>query len=78
MTDVLIRNVDPKILERIKETAAANHRSLQKELKLIIEQAAGPDWRAVLERADRLRRRIRKRFPKQTDSTILIREDRDR
>lgn len=78
MTDILIRGVDEAILERLKQRAAANGRSLQQELKEIIRLASGMDAIAALALADKIRERIKKKYPVQTDSVDLIREDRDR
>lgn len=78
MTDILVRNVDPDILDRLKKRARANGRSLQQELHHIIWLAAGGNVESALELGKRMRARIRKHFPNQTDSVKLIREDRDR
>ena len=43
MADVLIRNIDKNTLERLKERAARNNRSLQEELKELVEFHAKPD-----------------------------------
>jgi plasmid stability protein len=78
MTDILIRNVDRKVLDRLKTRAAGNGRSLQRELQEIIRQAAGIGTLEALAYADRIRREIAEQYPEQTDSVDLIREDRDR
>lgn len=75
MTNVLIRDLDDKIVKRLKQRAARNDRSLQAELKAIIERGAMVD---VID-ARALAARIRERLGKQTsDSTELIAEDRRR
>lgn len=78
MTDILIRNVDRKVLDRLKRRAAGNGRSLQQELQEIIRQAAGYGTLDALALADRIRGEIAEQYPVQTDSVELIREDRDR
>ncbi len=78
MTDILIRNVDRKVLEQLKARASGNGRSLQQELGQIIRQAAGFGTLDALALADRIRREIARQHPEQTDSVDLIREDRDR
>ena len=39
MSEVLIRHIDEKMLKRIKDRAKAEGHSMQKELKLLLEQA---------------------------------------
>jgi plasmid stability protein len=76
MAQVLIRDLDPRIVARLKARARGHRRSLQAELKEILEQAAeaGPrDRRAVM-------RDVQKLFAGRAfaDSTDSIREDRER
>ena len=40
MASVLVRDLDPAVVERLKVRAEENRRSLQKELKAILETAA--------------------------------------
>jgi plasmid stability protein len=40
MTQILLRNVDDDLVARLKERAKLNHRSLQGELKAILEETA--------------------------------------
>lgn len=42
MAEVLVRNLDEAVVEQLKGRARGNGRSLQAELKLILEQAARP------------------------------------
>ena len=76
MPDVLIRHIDPDVLEALKARAARNGRSLQAELKRLLEEAA------EAERSDALKalRRVRARFKGRefSDSAALIRKDRQR
>ncbi len=74
MTDILIRNVTSKTLTRLKLRAKRNHRSLQSEAKLLLEQAAG------IEDVQGLLDSWQQRFANRTfaGSVELIREDRDR
>jgi plasmid stability protein len=78
MTDILVRNVERKVLAQLKARAAGNGRSLQQELQEIIRQAAGYGTLDALALADRIRREVAEQYPEQTDSVELIREDRDR
>ena len=76
MAQILIRNLDESVVERLKERASRNSRSLQAEAKLILEQAARLDTQTASIAADRIRKQFGDR--QFTDSTDLIREDRDR
>lgn len=76
MTDMLIRGLDERTLERLKARAQRHGRSLQAEAKLVLEQAAGADRQQVAAMLDRWKQRFAdRRF---TDSADLIREDRQR
>ena len=77
MTDILIRNVDAGTLERLRARAAASGRSVQRELHEIIRRQVGQDPTAGLKLAARLRRQL-EGCPSTTDSTDIIREDRDK
>ncbi len=76
MAEVLIRDLDEKTIEAIKRHAARNNRSLQAELKTIVERAALMDILDSREVADRIRAKLSgRRF---SDSTDLVAEDRNR
>lgn len=76
MSQILVRNMDPKTVTRLKARAARHGRSLQGEARLILEQAAGHSLEEALAAAEQIRKGFgRRRFP---DSTKLIREDRQR
>ena len=78
MPDVLVRDVPKKTVEALKRRAKRQNRSLQQEMKTILERSAQGDLAERLEPLRRLRDRIRERHPEQSDSTLLIREDRER
>ena len=78
MPDILVRDIDPEKLERLKARAKRNGRSLQSEAKLSIEKAAeertNEEVLALLET-------WKKQFAGRkfsVSSVDLIREDRDR
>jgi antitoxin FitA len=79
MPEVLVRNLEEAVVERLKARARDNGRSLQAELKLILEQAARPaparpsraEYRALAVRASLADQ-------PQTDSAALLAEDRAR
>ncbi|HVQ37140.1 MAG TPA: Arc family DNA-binding protein [Pyrinomonadaceae bacterium] len=76
MSQVLIRDLDPEVIEHLKQRAAKHGRSLQAELKSILEQTArhqAVDYRAE---AASLRRRLGGR--KFSDSGVLQARDRRR
>ena len=81
MPEVLVRNLEEAVVERLKARARDNGRSLQAELKLILEQAARPaparpsraEYRAL---ADQVRASLMNQ--PQTDSASLLAEDRAR
>ena len=78
MADVLIRDLDEKVLRILKKRAARNKRSLQGEVQFILEQTAQHEVDVVKGRAlmERIRRELSGRH--HSDSTELIAEDRRR
>jgi plasmid stability protein len=77
MASVLVRDLDPAVVERLKVRAQENHRSLQKELKAILETAAAQaTWAEARANIERVRKRFAGR--QFSDSAELIREERDR
>ncbi|HUV39592.1 MAG TPA: Arc family DNA-binding protein [Planctomycetota bacterium] len=79
MAQILVRNLDERVVKRLKECARRQGRSLQSEVKRIIEQAVtnpGLDMRAARKLSARLRRKLKgRRFP---DVVKSIREERAR
>jgi len=77
MAQLLVRNLAQKVVDRLKKQAKAEGKSLQSELKTILEEASNRvDREAFFEGAENIRRSIAGR--KLLDSVTLIREDRDR
>ena len=77
MGQVLIRGLEDDVLERLRRRAEGNHRSLEGELREILMTASRQvSVEEARELADRLRSRLEGRL--HSDSTELIREDRDR
>jgi plasmid stability protein len=77
MANLLVRDLDAGVLARLKEQARRNHRSLQGEVRAILEEAAGRATRdEALAVIDKWRRRWGDRVF--SDSAPLIRADRDR
>lgn len=76
MAQILVRNLESDVVERLKDRANLHGRSLEGELRWILTQTAGVGF----DEARRLMRQWHKRlagrdFP---DSSKLVREDRDR
>ena len=80
MSQILVRRISPRTVNRLKKRAAASGRSLQSEVKSILDRAAEQKTplspTAALALADRVRALFKGR--KFSDSTKLVREDRDR
>jgi len=76
VTQMLVRDLPPEVVERLKERARSNGRSLQKEVRAILEGAAETYTPAE---ARKISEKWRERFAGQkfSDSAELIREDRN-
>lgn len=79
MAQILVRNLSKAVVDRLKQRAKRNGRSLQAEAKTILEGAARSP-QADMASARRLIDEVRAKFKGRTfpDSVELIREDRDR
>lgn len=78
MASVTIRNLDEDVVKALKEKAKRNNRSLEGEIRTLLSDAAKRPARQT--QLVEIARRIAAMTPDvpQTDSTDLIREDRDR
>jgi antitoxin FitA len=77
MGQVLVRGLDDAVIERLRKRAELHHRSLEAELREILDQVSRQvDIATTRELADRIRRKLEGR--PHSDSAELIREDRDR
>lgn len=76
MAQVLIRDLDSELVVRLKDRARRRGRSLEAELRVILERAASEDWADARALAARLRRKLAGRT--HSDSVDLLREDRSR
>jgi len=77
--NLLVRGVPQHVFEILKRRAANHRRSLQQELVEILEQATEqPAAPTAAEIATAIRERLANRGIAFTDSTPLIREDRER
>ena len=79
MVTINVRRLDEDVVARLKRRASLNNRSLEGEVRHILECAADDNMAAkraaFLEASARLRQKTRGR--KQTPAEVLIREDRD-
>jgi len=78
MAQVLVRNLEDKVVARLKKRARTRGRSLQAEVKTILEEAAKEAPRDFWKEADRIRQQLKRSGRKFSDSAALLREDRDR
>lgn len=76
MAQVLVRDLPDGVVERLKAKAAAEGRSLEAHLRLVLEEASALDRDEFLAVADAVAETTRDRS--QTDATELIRASRDR
>ena len=76
MAQVLIRDLDPKLVGQLKDRAREHGRSLEAELRGILEAAVGTDLADARAFAARLRRRLGSKT--HSDSAALQAEDRRR
>lgn len=76
MGQVLVRDLNAQAIARLKARARRNGRSLQTELKDILERAARQSMPEARTLALRIRRRLR--GGRHTDSVTLLAEDRAR
>jgi plasmid stability protein len=76
MAEILVRNLNPDIVDRLKARARQHGRSLQAEVQRILEEAAGRRMEDARALADRIRASL-VGLP-HSDSVELLAEDRAR
>lgn len=79
MGQVIVRNLDDRVVDALKARAARQDRSLEAEVRVILERAAADrviDIDEARARAERISRELEGR--PHGDSAAMIREDRDR
>ncbi len=74
MGQILVRNLEDGVIERLKARAIKADKSLEQSVRDILVAAAKPSREELLAEMDRLREEI---GPVTLDATDLIREDRD-
>lgn len=73
-SQVIVRNLDARVVAELKRRAKRNGRSLERELRLILARAARPDRAELLAQTDRIRAMTAGPLE---DSVALLRKDRD-
>jgi antitoxin FitA len=78
MANILIRNIPEAVLDRFKNMAKNHKRSLQQELRVVLEKTADQSSTDIFLKALELRKKLRKKAVRFSDSAKLVREDRAR
>lgn len=76
MGQVIVRNLDDETIRALKSRAAMHGNSLEQELRGILAQAAKPGPKERLALADEIRAMTPGK--RKSNSTALVREDRER
>ena len=79
MGQVIVRNIDDRVVERLKARAMAQRKSLEQSLRDLLTEAAKPGRAELLAELERIRAMTPPRKPGAVYPTAeeLIREDRD-
>jgi plasmid stability protein len=75
MSGISVRKIPEETLEAVRRRAARHGKSMEQEIRDILDEAVR--WEESVQRADEISERIRARVGVLSDSTGLIREDRD-
>lgn len=78
MSQLLVRNLQEDVVESLKHRAKANHRSLQAELVLILENAAKVQPANFWNSSAKIREQLASSKQSFSDSSEWVREDRDK
>jgi antitoxin FitA len=81
MAQILVKDLDEEVVRKLKKRAKILGRSLQAEVKNILEDAARREMMTMDEArrfSEEISRKISRRKVKVPDAADLIREDRDR
>ena len=79
MGQVVIRNIDDRVIERLRARAVANRKSLEQSLRELLTDAARPSRSELIAELERIRAMIPPRAPGVVypSAEQLVREDRD-
>ena len=78
MPNVLIRDIPEEVVNRFKIIAKGHKRSLQQELKAFLENSVIQSSPEIFQKMSEIRKKLRRKSIRFTDSTKLLREDRAR
>jgi plasmid stability protein len=78
MANVLIRDVSDEVVNQFKSIAKKHNRSLQQELKAVLENTVSRSSSDIFRKAAEIRKRLRKKNIFFSDSVQLLRKDRAR
>ena len=76
MANVLVRDLDDAVVRQLKAAAKAHGRSLQAEIHDVLQRASTRNLAETRRLSAQWLKRLRKSF--QADSSVMIREDRDK
>ena len=74
MAHLVLNDVDPKIIEALSHRAGPHGRSIEDEVKIVLEEALGLSRSRALREARRIRAELGGPF---TESAEILREGRD-
>jgi antitoxin FitA len=74
MAQIHVRQLDEKVVDGLKKRARDNKRSLESEVRTILQEAV-PDYEGVWKRIEQFQKRLRKYGRKFSDNAALIRAD---
>ena len=84
MPSVTIKGLSEELLQRLRDRASGNQRSVNREIIAVLEAAVrhaepapAADWGAFAAEASALRERLRERYGTLSDSAAQIRDARD-
>jgi plasmid stability protein len=77
MTEVRIRNVDEWVVEALRHRARANGQSLERTVRDLMQQEAMRPKQELADEFRRMREELQNKHRSFSDSTALIREERD-
>jgi plasmid stability protein len=77
MGNLSIRNLDDAVIDRLKTRASRHGRSMEEEVRSIVSEAVKPSRAEWLARLDKIKANLTKQGRTFSDSSVLIREDRD-
>lgn len=78
MAQLLVRDISDKLVSALKKRAKQNGRSAEAEHRDILERTLGAPEEEFWKEADRLRNELAESGRKFTNSTEILRRDRDR